>query len=280
MRDLLLFTHIPKTAGITFLHVVSAQYRMRQIHNARGASPDTVKLIATLRKKKAIRFVRGHFGFGVHELIDRSSRYLCFLREPIARVISHYYFHCHVHDAVPDWVAFCASHENTMTRYLSGAKFTAAYSGAPPEPTDQATLEAAKSNLQQHYWFGITERFDESILLFRNRLAWDIPCYKSRNITPKKPVSPEPQDILSLIERHNRFDIELYAFANELFDQTLATQPWNLEQELNEFRTRNDTPAARNAAAVQSLRLFMPKFKFRARVELQKLRNLIRQGRT
>ncbi len=43
-------------------------------------------------KRNKIRCLKGHMPFGLHKYLLNSSVYLTVLREPIERVISHYYF--------------------------------------------------------------------------------------------------------------------------------------------------------------------------------------------
>jgi len=40
----------------------------------------------------SIRFIRGHFEFGVHKYLYRPYTYITMLRHPIERAISWYYF--------------------------------------------------------------------------------------------------------------------------------------------------------------------------------------------
>src|SRR5690606_10545236 len=83
-------------------------------------------------------------------------------------------------------------------------------------------LEAAKSNLRE--WFtvtGITERYDESLLLMHKRLGWNFgPYYVRANVTRSRPrktgVSP---DTIEAIREVNSLDVELYEFAIQMHEE-------------------------------------------------------------
>ena len=91
-----IFQHIPKTAGSTIHAVLDNQYPAAQIHSTFAATMDD-KELDRLRQlseteRKGLKLVKGHMPFGVHTLLPGRSRYLTFLRHPIDRIISNYYF--------------------------------------------------------------------------------------------------------------------------------------------------------------------------------------------
>ncbi len=56
---------------------------------------------------------------------------------------------------------------------------------------------------------GLTERFDESVLLLRRVMGWrTLPFYRSQNVNRKKaPIDDAQKEV---IRAFNRYDIELY----------------------------------------------------------------------
>jgi hypothetical protein len=104
-------------------------------------------------------------------------------------------------------------HDNLQTRMLCGL----------PEPFGEVTdemLERAKENVRDRLAVaGITERMDESLVLAKQRLGFRNIFFLSGRVNTRRPRgSAVPQELRSAAERHNRYDIELYGFARELFD--------------------------------------------------------------
>lgn len=90
-----LFMHIPKTAGIAFREAITANYRESQVAYLYGTAPgfltqDLRRL--PLEQRRDLRFVAGHFRYGVHDDLPQESLYITIAREPAARMLSHYAF--------------------------------------------------------------------------------------------------------------------------------------------------------------------------------------------
>jgi len=93
-KEVLLFLHIPKTAGTTLTSVLMRQYPPESIFEVYGLVPD--QRIEELRalspdRRRAVQCVIGHFYFGLDALFDAPGRYITMLRDPVERVISSYY---------------------------------------------------------------------------------------------------------------------------------------------------------------------------------------------
>ncbi len=115
-------------------------------------------------------------------------------------------------------------HDNLQTRMLSGV----------PEPVGDVTdemLEQAKESLREGFvFFGLSERFDESLVLARRRLGLDTILSRSarkRRLSHKasgrintgRPRGDDvPEALVRSAERANRYDLDLYRHAVELFD--------------------------------------------------------------
>ena len=134
-----------------------------------------------LRDLDSVRVLRGHFPLGIREFLPqhvaagRELRYFTFLRDPIDRMLSHFFAirdrregveeqGKHTLASLPkeptldDMLQCGYVHDNLHTRMLSGLR----------EPFDEVTdemLEQAKGNLRDGLvFFGLTERFDESLV--------------------------------------------------------------------------------------------------------------------
>jgi hypothetical protein len=104
-------------------------------------------------------------------------------------------------------------------------------------PADADMLDEAKRNLREHFSVvGLTERFNESVVLIKRRLGWERVRYKPRNVTSERPSRSEmPARTLRLIESQNEKDLELYAFGSRLFDRELEREGMSLELEVAVF---------------------------------------------
>jgi hypothetical protein len=90
-----------------------------------------------------------------------------------------------------------------------------------------AMLETAQQNLADSFIVvGLTEQFDKTLLLLKEKLNWqqDI-SYQRLNVT-RQGVSEKrlPKETVELIKRVNRQDIALYAYAQDLFKEQCSQQ--------------------------------------------------------
>ena len=108
------------------------------------------------------------------------------------------------------------------------------------ECTDE-TLVAAKRVLSRELTaFGLSERFDESLILFRRRLGWGNVFYSNENPTRDRPHRRDiPNAAIRTIESNNARDLELYQFALRRFDEVIAGEGPDLHREVRAFRRVN-----------------------------------------
>jgi len=113
--------------------------------------------------------------------------------------------------------------------------------GSIPAPND--ILEIAKANLREYFSLvGISERFDESLILLKRVLGWrtkDI-LYVRQNVIRDRPSKGSiDSDILKVIEQHNELDIQLYEFAKQMFEERISQQDSSFRREVQIFRLCN-----------------------------------------
>jgi hypothetical protein len=234
----LVFVHVPKAGGTTLRRIIRRQYRPGSIHDVPPGSPPEIPPGAGAR----IRVLQGHIPYGSHHVLALPADYVTILRDPVDRVASLYYY-----------ARSRPSHEMyAWTQRASLAEFAA---GGHPETLNHqcrlisgrlddftgATLAPAMDNLARRFaCFGIHERFDESLLLFRRRLSWGSVLYLRENVTSGRPPAHglDPAAVRRIRER-NAFDQELYDHALALFDARVAGQPAEFRHELERFRRAN-----------------------------------------
>jgi hypothetical protein len=246
------FLHIPKTAGSSFDECLYAQYLpdylLRRSFTLTGNIERDAQRYSELSpsKRKRIKLYVGHGPrtTGLPE-ID-SAPTITLLREPVARVISL----CqHVGEGKsPRWQtesdpqrmdldAFLARGSarisNLQTRILLGRQSYQLPPGDERELANQA-FEVLANDLEG---FGLTEQFDQSLLLFREQLGWrNTPRYRHRNTGNKGNPVPLQDRHIERIRELNRIDTRLYELAADLFGQRIKRILPALEQELASFR--------------------------------------------
>jgi hypothetical protein len=256
---LLVFVHIPKTAGTTLRTVLNMNEpgaRSRALGNVfKGGGGLSRAPVESMRNgtgpdlKEGVRIVRGHFPLGIREYLpkyllkQREVHCFTFLREPTDRTLSHYFAIREVGGAyhlppllpeatLDDALAGGYIHDNLHTRMLCGDL----------EPFGEVTeemLTEAKRNLREELvFFGLTERFDESLVLAKRRLGLRAILYRSSGrVNASRPRGDEiPAELRQAAERCNRYDIELYRYAQELFEEAPERQELEFQIELAALR--------------------------------------------
>jgi hypothetical protein len=258
-----IFLHIPRVGGTTLKTIMRRQYDRRFVYEGvHNALPEFKGLDESARAK--IQVLEGHMPFGLHAFLPQPATYVTLLREPVDRVISIYYYvlrsprhyaHAQVSAQQIDLETFVSGEiakgvDNGQTRLISGVGSTPDFDGCSRE-----TLELAKKNLREHFSvIGLTKKFDETLILLKRTLGWGLPFYTRKNITRERPYrSNPPQALVKLIRQRNKWDVELYEYAQERMEEQLRGQPAAFVRDLERFRTLNRlyTPLGRLEARLR-----------------------------
>lgn len=261
MSKPVVFVHIPKTAGTTMRTVLRRLYPDGHRVHIRAFTQDALetksgRAIGTRALERTCIF--GHMVFGVHRYADQAVDYLSMVRDPVNRVLSDYYYvlqtpwhECYdpvvtQHYTLRDYVTSGVTTytDNIQVRMLSGEGKAVPYGACTA-----AMLERAKTNIDDRFAVvGVTERFDESLILMQRALGWRTPWYVRKNKTKRRPpreaVSDEVRD---LIREQNALDVELYQFASRRFEKMVAEQDDTFQQDMRRliFKNRVLDPPAR-----------------------------------
>lgn len=240
-EDQLVFIHILKTAGQSVMQVLEANFPKRDRLFAN--SHDIVKLPPGSLNR--YRLILGHNYYNIHELLGRKPVYMTFLRDPVARTISHY-FHWKRTDThkfyekvnsqtlaefVTDPVTRPAVF-NYQTRWIASDNVL-----KPAAVNARDLLEVAKQRLEEFAFVGLVEDFDRSIDALVGQFGWKMPRHlEKRNVGKQRAkVADFPAETLQLIREATQGDAELCEFARALFDrrypELAAGLPDDLAQE-------------------------------------------------
>ena len=232
-HETLIFLHIMKTAGTSLFKVVQQQYpkdlTFHYVPLKDGKRLDDLEQWPQTQRDR-LRFFHGHDCYGAHQWVNKPSRYITMLRQPVNRVVSLYYFIHHnpnrdipVEQRCPTLRSYLDARllalNNGQTRAIAGE---AASDFSFGECTSEL-LDIAKQNLSQFLAVGTTERFDESLLVLKHVLGLDNILYSRTNENVRKPKMDEmdPEDI-AIIKTLNPLDEELYLYANQLLDEKIS----------------------------------------------------------
>ncbi len=245
----LIYVHIPKTGGSTLQAIIIRQYGKKKFFriNKKNSLEDF-----NLLDKKNINLLVGHFPFGYHKYFDQPEKiqYLSLIRNPIERLVSNYY-HILARENNPHHSMLVENNysikqfiehgvngktENCYVRFFSNNI------NAPHNSCTTEMLEQAKKNIETHFPIvGITELYDESILLMKNHFGWKQPYYIKKN---KARINYNIQndvdkDTIATIKQYNQLDIALYDWAKKRLESQIKSSDINIEKQLKSFRSTN-----------------------------------------
>lgn len=251
-KDLFIHLHIPKTGGTTLRDIIQRQYRSEKILMIPKLeeSENILKEVSTSQINQ-LKLIQGHLKYGIHNHFHRRAKYFAIIRDPINRVLSTYYYVLSQKNNPQN----LSTSNNQMTIYdfvqsgvnpflINGqTKLISGKTGNIDNPIieSEELFSLAKENIENDFLFlGITEMFDETILILKNMLGWHMPYYSIANRTKKKPnydaVNPT---IISFIKEHNQLDIKLYNITKTSLLNRIAEENDIFQNRINKFKKIN-----------------------------------------
>lgn len=229
---MLVFLHIPKTAGMTFGQVMRHQYARGEVVNLNADGPaEAAQAWSTLpeRRRARVKCVYGHLPLAPAMFGDQQANYITMLRDPIERSVSEYYYALRrpEHGLHP----FLRRERMTLDRFVTTDLVTQIcneqvrrLSGADGPVQSGEFLDKALDNLRRHVVLaGLAERFDETLLLCRDLLGWNLLSYERLNVNRLRPTLERVSSAtLAALNSLNRLDRELYRSVQKEFDRLVS----------------------------------------------------------
>ncbi len=233
-KPTVLFMHIPKTAGTAFREAIAVNFVQSEIAYVYPTPPGF--LVADLRalpleQRRGYRAVIGHYQFGMHEALPQRSEYVTVVRDPVARVLSHYWFLAEaqpelVHDADGRLLSLeevCETRltvdfDNAMVRCFSGVD----QRDFPPGSLTREIFDRALRNLRQHFSFvGHQEESGKALQQLRRRYGWsEDTALASVNLGVRAKRADPDEKQRRVVRRYNNWDEMLYGEILQLYPRS------------------------------------------------------------
>lgn len=225
----LVFLHLPKTAGMTLRTLLTQAYEGFPVQFIGGGEGGGMTLAEFARKpietRRSVALLAGHMPWGAQAAIPGSLA-ITFLRDPVERVISFFYYS----KRAPNALYHTQINEQNMTLRdaVESGMLTAEYNLQTEMLRDQrattaaAALDSAKRNVRACAAFGIVERFEESAAYLARELRWPEAGWNTVNVTQNRPRAEElDPDLLDRLRHETGVDRMLYDDAAALFSKRI-----------------------------------------------------------
>ncbi len=194
--------HIPKTAGRSFRIVLRRVYGEKKVFNVTRVSGKKWNEDLERSIPPSVEVLHGHFTFSDISKLHHETEVplITWLREPVERVLSNYYFFIqragsgerpHAYhrrdETLMDYVRQDSS-RNRMSRFLEGAA------------------------LKDFFFVGIMEHFDEDLRQLAERMGWGRvePAHVNINKEFRAQFPPVGEEVKETIRQLNEKDVVLY----------------------------------------------------------------------
>lgn len=246
-KETIIFLHIPKTGGRSLQSIILKKYRDAEVitdaHEKFGEIAEWSD-----EHKRNIHYIQGHFIFGAHKMFPQACKYITLLRDPVERVISHYYYikrspgHPLNRDVMEQSLdlegyvtsGICDEVLNDQTRLIAGVK-------REESMAESAMLSQAKENIDRNFLVaGVLDQFDETLMLLKRRLELRRIYYGVRNQTINRPLKEQiSTSTLQLICEQNQSDMELYNYVKDNLARIIESEGAAFMRDVKRFKILN-----------------------------------------
>lgn len=223
-----IFLHIPKTAGVAVREILAAKYNKNEVFHVEDPS----RFTPSTEAQSTIKLIHGHFDISLIEsLPQRENKVFTFLRDPLERSISEFFFvkkgSYDLSTLPPEQAGvinkikslsldeYLLSQErgirgrvqNNQLFFLSGDIFNANYS-------IEQRYEMACRNLDNFYYIGIVEEMEKSLQLLAFKTNSPPQNSVIRNSTPRSNYDIAQETKIEFLRR-NKYEYMIYEYARQ-----------------------------------------------------------------
>jgi hypothetical protein len=216
-NEKIIFLHIPKTAGTSLRLIIEQEYQPEDCLFLYYPVYDEITIAEIQLQLSKAKVLYGHLTFGVHELFNITGKYITFLRHPIDRVISFYKYsasdldspyYAHIQNGLS--LVEMLQQEITIQTNNHMTRILANY-WQEDRLDDSQYVDKALENLNNFYYVGLLEKFNESIEQLGNKLNWktryEVPFVNANTYEKQLKIDSTTQAVL---EQYNHLDLLLY----------------------------------------------------------------------
>ncbi len=222
------FVHLQKTGGTALYQRLRecfgppAVYPTPDDHGEVAAVLDVRHLTRRFRADPDLRVVTGHFPYCTGEVLGVPFTTFTVVRDPIERTLSvlrrrqvaDEQFVGRELDEIYADAALRVIIDNHMVKMLSMTPDEMGLTPLTQSVTfDRERLGRAQHNLERIDVVGLQEQFEDFCATLETSFGWDLGAPRFANRTPHRPV---PDGLRERIAADNRWDAELYRFAQDL----------------------------------------------------------------
>lgn len=220
-------------------------------------------------KQRAVRCLIGtHVAMDVDRIFDRPAKFFTIIRQPVDRVVSHFYHvkteqHVPVHPYIKDMTleqyldsGMALDTDNLQVRILSGAPELDGRWDPDGGPVVAATvephhLEMAKRNIEDRFIVAAPlEQFTALVWFFKRLYQWpthrvcfmvrnDNAGYKQNEREGRPPLTALSPATRQRLEHCNRYDMELHAWVTARFAEQIRPMEPHFSRQVHRFALIN-----------------------------------------
>ena len=238
-HPLIVFDHIPKTAGTTFrrsylIAALPSQERWIIAGGRRNEEDRERFLSLSSTDRRRIRIVAGHDAETLRPHLP-DARFVTIVRDPVTRAISSY-LHARFHDDGEMWLdvreqnmslsQFAARYTlpNAQSRILLGDDF------------EQLDDTAIRQRVEARYALvGYTEAFDEFVFMLHVTEGMPLCLYGNRLVRAERDAYQPSEQDLECVRAANEVDARLHRVVRESFQARVEGLPDESKAEMRRF---------------------------------------------
>ena len=242
----LIFLHIPKAGGSTLHHVLDWNYDRTYTVNVYKQISELIALPD--EEKRQIQCLKGMVFYGIHKYLPQECTYVTIMREPVERMISHYYYLFARKRRLGETIT-----ETDPVKVLQQLPFYPTYQlrlllggddieSVLHSPLPPNAVQIARQNIDRDFAVaGVLEHYDETLLMMKRQFGWPRAYYARQNVSEDdRPNGEEINDeFVRLVKEMCAPEVELYRFVRQQTAALIVRQDASFDAELKQLRRAN-----------------------------------------